>query len=72
MPVETEVHQVRYLNNIVETDHGKLNQLIRLVRWFKVTKLAYATSKGFKVMQALRKVQAIPSIPQRKLWVKFY
>lgn len=54
---ETEHRQVKYLNNIVEADHGKLKHLIRLVRGFKTLKSAYATIKGFEVMRALRKGQ---------------
>ena len=50
--------QVKYLNNVVEADHGKLKQLIRSVRGFKTLKTAYATIKGFEVMRALRKGQA--------------
>ena len=50
--------QVKYLNNVVESDHGKLKQLIRPVRGFKTLKTAYATIMGFEVMRALRKGQA--------------
>ncbi len=50
--------QIKYLNNIVEADHGKLKQLIRPVRGFKTLKTAYATIMGFEVMRALRKGQA--------------
>ena len=50
--------QVKYLNNVVEADHGKLKQLIHPVRGFKTLKTAYATIKGFEVMRALRKGQA--------------
>jgi len=50
--------QVKYLNNVVEADHGKLKQLIKPVRGFKTLKTAYATIKGFEVMRALRKGQA--------------
>ena len=50
--------QVKYLNNVVEADHGKLKQLIRPVRGFKTLKTAYATIMGFEVMRALRKGQA--------------
>jgi transposase-like protein len=40
------VHRlVKYLNNIVEADHGKLKRLINPVRGFKSMKTAYATSK---------------------------
>lgn len=49
--------QVKYLNNIVETDHGKLKRLINLVRGFKSMKTAYATIKGFEIMHMFRKGQ---------------
>ena len=42
-PKDTQHRQVRYLNNVVEADHGKLKQLIRPVRGFKTLKTAYAT-----------------------------
>ena len=57
-PTETRHRQVKYLNNVVEADHGKLKLLIRPVRGFKTLKTAYATIKGFEVMRALRKGQA--------------
>jgi len=57
-PVNTVHRQVKYLNNVVEADHGKLKQLIRPVRGFKTLKTAYATIMGFEVMRALRKGQA--------------
>jgi transposase, IS6 family len=57
-PKDTQHRQIKYLNNIVEADHGKLKQLIRPVRGFKSMKTAYATIKGFEVMRALRKGQA--------------
>jgi DDE domain len=39
-PKDTQHRQVKYLNNIVEADHGKLKQLIRPVRGFKSMKTA--------------------------------
>ena len=57
-PEETVHRQVKYLNNVVEADHGKLKQLICPVRGFKTLKTAYATLRGFEVMRALRKGQA--------------
>ena len=57
-PKDTRHRQVKYLNNVVEADHGKLKLLIRPVRGFKTMKTAYATIKGFEVMRALRKGQA--------------
>jgi transposase-like protein len=56
--VELVHRQIKYLNNVVEADHGKLKQLIKPVRGFKTLKTAYATFKGFEVMRALRKAQA--------------
>src|SRR3546814_10493003 len=52
--------QVKYLNNVIEADHGKLKILIKPVRGFKSIPTAYATIKGFEVMRALRKGQARP------------
>ena len=57
-PTQMRHRQVKYLNNVVEADHGKLELLIRPVREFKTLKAAYATIKGFEVMRALRKGQA--------------
>lgn len=57
-PDERVHRQVKYLNNVVEADQGKLKQLIKPVRGFKTLKTAYATIKGFEVMRALRKGQA--------------
>jgi transposase-like protein len=57
-PKGTQHRQVKYLNNVLEADHGKLKQLIRPVRGFKTLKTAYATIKGFEVMRALKKGQA--------------
>ena len=51
---------MKYLNNVIEADHGKLKILIKPVRGFKSIPTAYATIKGFEVMRALRKGQARP------------
>ena len=57
-PKETKHRQVKYVNNVVEADLGKLKLLIRPVRGFKTMKTAYATIKDFEVMRALRIGQA--------------
>jgi transposase-like protein len=46
-PPGTVHRQVKYLNNVIEADHGKLKQLIRPVRGFKTLKTAYSTIMGF-------------------------
>lgn len=45
LPVETLHRQGKYLNNIIEADHGKLKMLIELASGFKSLKTAYATVK---------------------------
>jgi IS6 family transposase len=48
---------VKYLNNLIEADHGKLKRLIKPTLGFKSMKTAYATIKGFEVMRMFRKGQ---------------
>src|SRR3546814_1323033 len=57
---ETAHRQVKYLNNVIEADHGKLKRLSKPVRGFKQKPTDSATIKGFEVMRALRKGQARP------------
>ncbi len=52
---ELEHRQVKYLNNLIESDHGKLKRLIRPTLGFKSMKTAYATIKGFEVMRMFKK-----------------
>ncbi len=52
-----EHRQVKYLNNRLEADHGKLKRRIHPARGFKSMKTAYATIKGFEVMRMFRKGQ---------------
>ncbi|MBN8523682.1 MAG: DDE-type integrase/transposase/recombinase [Rickettsiales bacterium] len=52
---ELEHRQVKYLNNIIESDHGKLKRLIKPTLGFKSMKTAYATIKGFEVMRMFKK-----------------
>ncbi len=56
-PPDTVHRQVKYLNNIIEADHGKLKRLINPVRGFKSMKTAYATIKGFELMRMFKKGQ---------------
>ena len=54
---DIEHRQVKYLNNIIESDHGKLKRLIKPTLGFKSMKSAYATLKGFEVMRMFKKGQ---------------
>ncbi|WP_281175058.1 IS6 family transposase [Legionella massiliensis] len=49
--------QIKYRNNRLEADHGKLKRLINPVRGFQSMKTAYATIKGFEVMRMFKKGQ---------------
>ena len=56
-PKDLKHRQIKYLNNRVEADHGKLKRLINPVRGFQSIKTAYATIKGFEVMYMFKKGQ---------------
>ena len=43
------------MNNIIESDHGKLKRLIKPTLGFKLLKTAYATIKGFEIMRMFTK-----------------
>ena len=47
-PDETRHRQVKYLNNVVEADHGKLKLLLRPVRGFKTLKTACGHDQGLR------------------------
>jgi len=49
--------QIKYRNNRLETDHGKLKGLINPVRGFHSMKTAYATIRGFEIMRLFKKGQ---------------
>ena len=57
-PPDVEHRQIKYRNNVIECDHGKLKRIISAKLGFKSMKTAYATIKGIEVMRALRKGQA--------------
>ncbi|SIR78549.1 IS6 family transposase [Fluoribacter gormanii] len=49
--------QIKYRNNRLEADHGKLKRLINPVRGFQSMKMAYAMIKGFEIMRMFKKGQ---------------
>jgi transposase-like protein len=57
LPHCTKHRRVKYLNNIVESDHGKIKRLTKPALGFKSMKTAYATLKGIEAMHALKKGQ---------------
>ena len=54
-PPALEHRQVKYFNNIIESDHGKLKRLINSTLGFKSIKTAFATIKGFELMHMFKK-----------------
>jgi len=57
LPTDCLHRQVKYLNNRLESDHGKLKRLIKPTLGFQTMRTAYATIKGFEVMRMFRKRQ---------------
>jgi transposase, IS6 family len=54
------VHRTsKYLNNILEADHGALKRVIRPTRGFQSMKTAAATMKGFEIMRMSRRGHCI-------------
>jgi transposase-like protein len=54
------VHRTsKYLNNIIEADHGALKRVIRPTRGFQTMKTASATLKGFEIMRMIRRGHCI-------------
>ena len=45
----------KYLNNIIEADHGGLKRVIHPMRGFQTMRTAYATIKGFEIMRMIRR-----------------
>ena len=52
-PSDLEHRQVKYLNNLIEADHGQLKRLIKPTLGFKSMKTIY----GFEVMRRFKKGQ---------------
>jgi transposase-like protein len=57
LPPTCQHRQIKFLDNRLESDHGKLKQLIRPVRGFKSRKTAHNAIRGFEVMRMFRKGQ---------------
>jgi IS6 family transposase len=53
----------RYLNNIIEADHGALKRVIRPTRGFQTMRTASATLKGFEVMRMIRRGHCVLTQP---------
>ncbi len=54
---QVQHYQIKYRNNRLEADHGKLKRLINPVRGFQSMKTAFATIKSFEIMRIFKKGQ---------------
>jgi transposase-like protein len=61
----------KYLNNVIEADHGAMRPMIRRARGFKTMKTAYATIKVFETMRMIRRGHCILREPTPKDEVRF-
>jgi transposase-like protein len=57
LPADCLHRQVKYLNDRLESDPGKLKRLIKPTLGFQSMRTAYATIKGFEVMRMFPKRQ---------------
>jgi transposase-like protein len=59
---DAEHRTSKYMNNIIEADHGALKRVIRPTRGFQRMATAYATIKGFEAMRMIRRGHCV--LPQ--------
>jgi transposase-like protein len=60
---DVEHRTSKYLNNIIEADHGALKCVIRPTRGFQRMKTASATLRGFEVMRMIRRGHCVLTQP---------
>jgi transposase, IS6 family len=56
---DVEHRTSKYLNNILEADHGALKRIIRPTRSFQTMRTAAATLTGFEIMRMIRRGHCI-------------
>ena len=71
LSADTKHRTCKYLNNILEADHGALKQVIRPTRGFQTMKTVSATIKGFEVMRMIRRGHCLTGKPHVKDEVRF-
>ena len=60
LPQKVEHRTSKYLNNIIEADHGALKRAIRPTRGFQTMKTAAVTLTGFETIRMIRRGHCIP------------
>ena len=59
LPEDVDHRTSKYLNNILEADHGALKRVIRPTRGFQTMKTAAAALTGFEIMRMIRRGHCI-------------
>jgi len=57
LKTETELQQVKYLNNIIEQNHRNIKQITKPMMEFQSFNTARRTLRGIEVMNRIRKGQ---------------
>ncbi len=68
---DTRHRTSKYLNNIIEADHGALKQVIKPMRGFQTMKTATATMKGFEIMRMIRRGHCLTCKPGVRNEIRF-
>ncbi len=71
LPRDTRHRTSKYLNNIIEADHGALKQVIKPTRGFQTIKTATATIKGFEIMRMIRRGHCLACKPGVRNEIRF-
>lgn len=58
LAAQTELRQVKYLNNLIEQDHRNIKGIVKPMLGFKTFNSARRTLRGIEVMNMIRKGQA--------------
>jgi transposase-like protein len=61
----------KYLNNIIEADHGGIKRVTRPTRGFQRMQTAYAPIKGFEIMRMIRRRHCILCEPKVSGEIRF-
>lgn len=64
IPMQIEVRQIKYLNNIIEQDHRFIKKVTKPMKGFKAFHSADATLKGIELHHMLRKRQHVKAANQ--------
>ncbi|MEN6662051.1 MULTISPECIES: DDE-type integrase/transposase/recombinase [Bacillus] len=59
LPVEIEIQQIKYLNNMIEQDHRFIKKRVRYMLGFQFFQTESTTQAGIEAMQMIKKGQTL-------------